>query len=369
VQEDPASSGRASKPVWTAEQVGALLGAEVIGDPGASFSTLDSLDHAGSDALTFARSAKFARKWPESKGAAVLVSRAVYDDPSLRIEPGDGRAVLVVQDADLAMVALLDLAAKSLLRRPEPGVHPSAAIDGSVSLGAGVFIGAGVSIEAGTSIGDGTRLHPGVRIGAGVRIGRDCDLRANAVVEDRCILGDRVMLQPGAVIGADGFGYRPNPDGTGVIKIPHIGAVEIHDDVEIGANSCIDRGKFNNTMVGAGSKIDNLVQVGHNVVIGRATIICGKTGIGGSTKIGSGVTIGGACAIHDGVTIGDGATLAARSGVLRDVPPGGVYGGAPARPVKEYLRELAVQRHLPDMLHDYRERQLQKIEKPETPPS
>lgn len=337
-----------------------MLQAEIIGDGSAQFSTLDSLTEAGADALTFARDARYARQWANSRAAALLISRAVYEDPSVDLEPGSGRAILVVQDADLAMLALLEAAAQAMERRPEPGVHPNAWVDPSASIGAGVSIGAGATVQADATIGNGTCLRPGVRVGAGVRIGSDCDLRPNVVIEDRCVLGDRVVIHAGTVIGADGFGYRPNPDGTGVIKIPHIGAVEIGDDVEIGANSCVDRGKFTNTCIGSGTKIDNLVQIGHNVIIGRSTIVCGNTGIGGSTKVGDGVTIGGACDIHDNVTIGDGVKLAACSGVMGDVPPGVTWGGAPAGPVKDFLRQMASLRHLPEVVNDYRRRTKQQ---------
>lgn len=336
-----------------------MLGAELIGDGGVEFRTLGSIERAGPDALTFARSEKYALKWEESRAAAILVSRRVYEESSTHLKPGDGRAVLVVDDADLAMIALLDLAANQIIRVPEPGVHSSAAVDESATIGEGVFIGPGASVGPNSAIGARTRLHAGVRVGAGVRIGEDCDLRSNAVVEDRCVLGDRVILQPCAVIGGDGFGYRPASDGSGVVKIPHIGAVELGDDVEIGVNTCVDRGKFSNTVVGRGSKIDNLVQIGHNVVIGRGTVVCGCTGIGGSTRVGDGVTIGGACAIHDNITIGDGATLAARSGVMADVPAGEIYGGVPVGPVRESIKQMASMKYLPELVRDYKRRMRQ----------
>jgi UDP-3-O-[3-hydroxymyristoyl] glucosamine N-acyltransferase len=356
VSEAPATSSASKRPSWSAEQAAALLQAEIIGDGSAEFSTLDSLAEAGANALTFARDASYARQWGTSRAAALLISRTVYEDPSVELEPGSGRAILVVQDADLAMLTLLDAAAQALERRPEAGVHPNAWVDPSASIGEGVSIGPGATVQADAMIGSGTRLRAGVRVGAGVRIGSDCDLRPNVVIEDRCVLGDRVVIHAGTVIGADGFGYRPNPDGTGVIKIPHIGAVEIGDDVEIGANSCVDRGKFTNTRIGSGTKIDNLVQVGHNVIIGRSCVICGNTGIAGSARIGDGVTIGGDCDIHDNVTIGNGVTLAACSGVMSDVPPGVTWGGAPAGPVKDFLRQMASLRHLPEVVKDYRRR-------------
>lgn len=344
-----------------------MLGAELIGDGGAEFRTLGSIESAGPDALTFARSEKFARKWGSSKAAAVLVSRAVFEKVPGVLKAGAGRAVLVVEDADLAMVALLDAAAKQIIRVPGPGVHPLAWVAESASLGEGVFLGAHASVGEGSVIGARTRIHPGVRVGAGVRIGEDCDLRANSVVEDRCVLGDRVVLQAGAKIGADGFGYRPAPDGGGLVKIPHIGAVELGDDVEIGANACVDRGKFSNTVVGRGTKIDNLVQVGHNVTIGEHCVICGNTGIAGSVKIGRGVTIGGMCAIHDGISIGDGATLAARSGVVSDVPAGVVYGGVPVGPVQDSIRQMASMKYLPDVVRDYKRRMRQTTGEGEGP--
>jgi len=346
----------ASGPSFKAADVASMLGAELIGDGSVEFRTLGSIENAAPGTLTFVRSEKFARKWSNSRASAVLVSREVYEQNAGRLAPGDGRAVLVVADADLAMVTLLEAAAKLIIRVPEAGVHPSAWVDESATLGEGVSIGAHASIGAGSVIGARTRIHPGVRIGSGVRIGEGCELRSNAVVEDRCVLGDRVILQPGASIGADGFGYRPKPGGGGVVKIPHIGAVELGDDVEIGANSCVDRGKFANTVIGNGSKIDNHVQIAHNVIVGSHSIICGNTGIAGSVKIGSGVTIGGMCAIHDGVSIGDGVTLAGCSGVLTDVPAGVVYGGIPAGPVQEAMRQLAAMRHLPEMAREYKRR-------------
>ncbi len=354
--DTPGVNPEVTRPSWTAAEAAALLEAKVVGDGAASFETLESLDRAGPNALTFIRDAQYARQWQDSRASAVLVSRPVYEDPRVHLEPGEGRAILVVDDADLAMLHLLEAAAQVLQRVPEPGIHPTASVDPSATIGAGVFIGPYASVGPGSTVGDRTRLHAGVRLGAGVRVGIDCDLRSNAVVEDRCTLGDRVVFYPGVVIGADGFGYRPSSDGRGILKIPHIGAVRIGSDVEIGANTCIDRGKFSDTVIGDGTKIDNLVQVGHNVRIGRSCIVCGNTGIAGSAVIGDGVTIGGDCSIHDNITIGDGATLAARSGVMTDVPQGSVWGGNPAGPVKEFLRQMASMRYLPDAVRDYKKR-------------
>jgi UDP-3-O-[3-hydroxymyristoyl] glucosamine N-acyltransferase len=161
-------------------------------------------------------------------------------------------------------------------------------------------------------------------------------------------VGNRVILASGVAIGTDGFGYRPSPDGRGIAKIPHIGTVVIEDDVEIGANSCVDRGKFGATRIGAGTKIDNVCQIGHNVEIGRCVVISGLTGVAGSTKIGYGSRIGGGCGIADLLTIGRGVSLAARSGVMSDIPDGSTWGGFPAQDIRMALREIALIRKLPE---------------------
>lgn len=228
--------------------------------------------------------------------------------------------------------------------RPEPvlkerGHSPRAVIDPSARLEVDVEVEALAVIGAGVEIGEGTRIGAGAIIGAGVRIGRHCTISAGASI--LCaMLGNHVIIHPGARIGQDGFGYAPGPRG-GMIKIVQVGRVIIQDHVEIGANTTIDRGTMDDTVIGEGTKIDNQVQIGHNVRIGRHCGIVSQVGIAGSTRIGDGVMIGGAAAVNGHITIGDRAQIAAMSGVAADVPAGERYGGIPARPMRDFLRDMA----------------------------
>lgn len=217
-------------------------------------------------------------------------------------------------------------------------ISPAAYVDPTARLEDGVEIEAMAVIGADVEIGSGTRIGPGAVIGPGVRIGRDCVIAAGATIQV-ALIGNNVIIHNGARIGQDGFGYAPGP--RGMLKIVQIGRVIIQDHVEIGANTTIDRGTMDDTVIGEGTKIDNLVQVGHNVRIGRHCGIVSQVGIAGSTVIGDGVMIGGAAGVNGHIKIGDGAQIAAMSGVLADVPPGEKYGGVPARPLKDYLREVA----------------------------
>jgi UDP-3-O-[3-hydroxymyristoyl] glucosamine N-acyltransferase len=325
-----------------AQLVGATVEAPAGFDLSATVEGLDVVDRAGPAQLTFVGNGKYARLLDESRALAAVVSADIELSDAAR-----SRAILRVKSADHAMIAILErFAARELL--PEPGVHPTAVVHPTARLGAGVRIGPFVSIAPGASIGDRTALLDGVRVYEASTIGADCVLHANVVIRERCTVGNRVILASGVAIGTDGFGYRPSADGRGIAKIPHIGSVVIEDDVEIGANSCVDRGKFGATRVGAGTKIDNVCQVGHNVEIGRCVVISGLTGIAGSTRIGDGCRIGGGCGIADHLVIGRGVSLAARSGVMSDIPDGATWGGFPAQDLRHALREVALVRKLPE---------------------
>ncbi len=343
--------------VITSGELASLLHAELRGPADVRLSGLSGLESAGADDLSFVREARFASRLLESKAGAVLVSRSVLSERAgaEALERVRDRAVLIVDDADLALITLLERAAERVPTWvPEVGIAATARVDSTAKVGRGVRIGHGVSVGAGTRIAEDVVILPNASIGAGVEIGAGSVVHSGAVVLDRCVLGRGVILWPNAVIGADGFGYRKAPDGSGLVKIPHVGHVELGDRVEVGANACIDRGKFGATSIGNGTKIDNHVQIAHNCVIGRSCVICGCCALAGSVVLEDGVTLGGAVTISDNTRIGAGSMIGARSGVMSDVAPGSKLLGTPARPVRETLRLYAVMGEIADAVRHFK---------------
>ena len=305
---------------------------------------INSLRDAGPEEITYIADADHARLWSKVPARAAVVSKGLEPAPH---DP-DSQALIVVPDAQMAVIELLRLF-EAPPPRPCLGIHPSAYVHGSVRVGVDVRIGPHVSIDEHAVIGDRAVLHAGVRVYAGAEISDDTVIHANTVIRERCRIGRRVILHQNVSIGGDGFGFQPTRDG-GLVKVPQIGTVIIEDAVEIGAGSCVDRGKFHATVVGAGSKIDNLVQIAHNCRIGRNCVIAALTGIGGSVTVGDGVRIAGAVGIADHITIGDGASIGAGSGVIRDVPHGATLLGTPAYDVTHTLRQWAAVHKLPDWM-------------------
>jgi UDP-3-O-[3-hydroxymyristoyl] glucosamine N-acyltransferase len=299
-----------------------------------------ALSEAGADDLSLVSSEKYLDQLERTKAAAVLVQRKV------RLPASWTRPALIVDDVDLALTRVLPLFAPPI-PQPESGVHPAAQISRSAEVSIGAAIGPNVIIGNRARIGTGCVLHANVVIGDDVVLGERCQLFPNVVVRERVTLGARVTIHAGSVIGMDGFGYRW--DGKQHVKVPHVGTVLIEDDVEIGSCVCVDRAKFGATRIGRGTKIDNLVQVAHNVQIGPHCIIVGQSGLAGSCRLGAGVVIGGQSAIRDHIQIGDGAMTAACSAVAEDVEPKTIVSGMPALPHRQSLREQGLLRRLPGL--------------------
>ncbi len=322
-----------------------LIGGTVRGDGAIEVGGFNLVDDAGPQDLTFVGEAKYVKRWKKSAAVAAVISEKLLS----LFDPADARPLIAVPDADWGMIKLLRAIAPPE-PQPDPGVHSAAIVHPTAQLGTRIRVGPLVVIDRGVRVGDDVVLHAGVRLYAEVEIGDGCVIHANTVVRHRCRLGRRVIIHQNASIGADGFGYRPPGGGDGWVKIPHIGDVVLEDDVEIGANTCIDRAKFGTTLIGAGTKIDNLCQIGHNVRIGKHCSISGLTGIAGTTIIEDGVMIGGGANIRDHITIGRMARVGGASGVSQDVPAGVTVMGYPADELQSTLRQWASLRKLPDVL-------------------
>jgi UDP-3-O-[3-hydroxymyristoyl] glucosamine N-acyltransferase len=320
----------------TLKELAQLVGGICRGPEDLQIRGLAAIDQAGPDQITFVTRAKFARQIETSRAGAFIVS------PELDQVP---RPLLITANPYLAYAKIAGFFAPPLRRWP--GISNQASLGADCSLGQDVSIGPFVSLGDNVSLGDRVTLYPGVVLGQGVTIGADTTLYANVTVNDRCTLGSRVIIHSGTVIGADGFGFAP--DGARFHKIPQLGTVIIADDVEIGANCTIDRGALGETRICRGVKIDNLVMVAHNVIIGENSIIVAQVGISGSTEVGRNVMLAGQAGLVGHITIGDGVQIGAQSGVSNSVPAGQVFMGSPALPLKDYKRVKAVQKKLPEV--------------------
>ncbi|HEX2973375.1 MAG TPA: UDP-3-O-(3-hydroxymyristoyl)glucosamine N-acyltransferase [Tepidisphaeraceae bacterium] len=325
----------------TLTEIAALLNCPRPSGADRAITGMATLAEATESDLSFIGSETYLSDFEKTRAAAVIVQKRV------KLPAGNTRAVFVVDNADLAVATILEKFAPPV-PRPAAGVDSSAHIASSARLGDGVAIGINVVIGERCVIGRGTVIHPGVVIGDDVTIGEDCELFPNVVVRERITIGNRVIIHASSVLGTDGFGYRW--DGQRHVKVPQIGTVIIEDDVEIGSGVCIDRAKFSSTRIGRGSKIDNLVQIGHNVQVGAHCIIVGQAGLAGSVRLGQGVVLGGQAAIRDHITIGDGAIVAACAAIMENIEPKAIVSGMPALPHRQSLREQAALRRLPDLV-------------------
>ena len=300
-----------------------------------------SLDEAGPSELSFLGNEKYRAQFLATRAGAVIVPRGVTEGP-------ESSALIAADNPSFAFGLAVKHFVASLARTFTPGIHPRASVDESARLDpAKVRIHAGAVVMAGAEIGDGSEIGPNAVVGEKVRIGRDCLIHANVTVRERCTLGDRVILQPGAVIGSDGYGYEVI-DGRHV-KIDQVGIVEIQNDVEVGANTTIDRARFGRTVIGEGSKIDNLVQVAHNVQLGKHCLLVSQSGVAGSARTGDYVVVAAQAGVGGHVKIGAKSVLAGRAGATADLEGGQTYSGMPARPFMEEQRSRAMIRQLPKL--------------------
>ena len=321
------------------------LGCALRGDGEVKVERVAPIEDAGPGALTFVANAKWAAKLGTTRASAVIVAPSVEtplpsllsDNPYLSF----ARAVEVLHPRPA----------------PPPGVHPSAVVHPTAVLGEGVHVGPLAVVGARTRIGPRSVVHPQVVLYEDVQLGADCVLHSGAQVREGCRLGDRVVVQNGAVIGGDGFGFAKDAEGR-YRKIPQVGVVVIEDDVEIGALTAIDRASLGETRIGRGSKLDNLVQIGHSVTVGRDTVLAGQVGVAGSSTIGDRVTLAGQVGVAGHLAIGDGAIATAQTGIPSDVAAGAVVSGYPAIPNREWLKASAVFPRLPEL-----RRRLRALEK------
>jgi len=313
----------------------------VCGAGDLSITGMAALGEAAAGDVSFLGNEKYQGQFLETHASAVIVGRGVTDGP-------DGTALVAVDNPTLAFSTVVRHFV-AIARNFKPGIHQNASVDPSAKVdGEKSLIHSGAVVMAGASIGDGSEIGANVVIGVDAVVGENCQIMSNVTIRERCVLGDRVIIQPNTVVGSDGYGYEFS-EGRHV-KIEQVGIVEIGDDVEVGANTSIDRARFGKTVIGEGTKIDNLVQIGHNCVIGKHCLIVAQCGISGSSKIGNYVTIAGQAGVAGHVTIGDQAIITARAGVTTDLAGKEVYAGRPAVPIKQDTKARAMVRRLPKMV-------------------
>jgi UDP-3-O-[3-hydroxymyristoyl] glucosamine N-acyltransferase len=329
----------------TVRALAKLLGLPSDGFPDRPIARVMPLHQAQAEDLSYIGDARFCDALRTSNAGFVLASEGISLPPTSAL-------VVRVPDANAAMASVLEAIALPV-PRPDVGIHPSASVARSADVHATARVAAGVHVGDNAVVSAGVVLHPGVVVCSDVVIGEGSELFANVVLRERVRLGKRVVIHAGSVVGTDGFGYRW--DGKRHAKLIHVGSVHIDDDVEIGSCTCIDRGKFGDTYIGPGTKIDNHVQVGHNVRIGAHCILCGQVGIAGSVELGNGVVMGARSGVGDNRQVGDRAMIAGMSGVGSNVEPGSKMAGMPAVPLQDWLRQTATIHKLPELIAEIRD--------------
>ncbi|MBP3331460.1 MAG: UDP-3-O-(3-hydroxymyristoyl)glucosamine N-acyltransferase [Tidjanibacter sp.] len=334
---------------FSAEMIAAALGGEIVGDKSAVVSTLSKIEEGQKGSLSFLANPKYENYIYTTEASIVIVNKSF--NPTQEVKS----TLIKVDDAYGCFAKLLEL--YNAAKPQKKGIHASAVIDETAQVGENAYIGAYAVIDRGAKVGDNAKIYPHVYVGDGVRIGKNVTLFSGVKIYEGCVLGDNVTIHSGTVIGADGFGFAPNEKGE-YDKIPQIGNVVIEDNVEIGANTCVDRATMGSTVIKRGVKLDNLIQIAHNVVIGDNTVMAAQTGVAGSCKVGKNCMMGGQSGIVGHITIGDRVQVGSKAGVSNNVADGEVVMGYPSMPVGKFRRANAVMRNLPEMAN-----RLNKLEK------
>jgi UDP-3-O-[3-hydroxymyristoyl] glucosamine N-acyltransferase len=334
------------------------VGGELLGDAGLLIHGLNGLAEAGPGDVSFYGNTKYRRQYETTRASAVLVGTDAA--------PREGVSLIRVPNPHLAFARLLALFHTQ--PRPSAGVSPQAHVHPEARVHPEATVMAGATVERGASVGARSVLYPGAYVGEGASVGEDSLLYPNVTVRERCQVGSRVILHASCVVGADGFGFAFDAEGANGpehYKIPQTGIVRIEDDVEVGACTCIDRATLGETVIGRGTKIDNLVQIAHNVKVGPLSLICAQAGVSGSAELGTGVVLAGQVGVVGHIRVGDMAKVGAQSGVAHDVEDGQVVSGSPAIPHREWLRASAAMGQLGDLLKEVRalRRRVEMLEK------
>ena len=323
---------------FTAEMIAGFLGGEIVGNKEAKVHTVSSIEEGKAGSLSYLTNPKYEAYIYTTGASVVLVNRTFEPAQPL------SATLIKVDDAGACVLKLLEMYNAAKPRRS--GISPLASVCAEAQVGEGCYIGDFAVIEADVKIGNGCQIYPQVYLGTGVSVGEGTILYPGVKVYEGCLIGRNCILHAGAVIGADGFGFMPNAAG-GFDKIPQLGNVVIEDDVEIGANTCIDRAKTDSTVIRRGVKLDNLIQIGHNAEIGEHTLIVAQTGIAGSSRVGKYCMIGGQVGIAGHLTIGDRVKIAAQSGIGSNIPDDATVQGSPAFNIGDYKRSYVHFRNLP----------------------
>jgi UDP-3-O-[3-hydroxymyristoyl] glucosamine N-acyltransferase len=324
---------------FSIQEINAKLNGILIGNTTTIITGPEQVEYANDKQITFIGSKKYLKQWETSNACAVVTNE------DIDLKPFENKAIIKVKNADIAMSDILEM---FMPESPvfENDIHTTAVIHASAILGKNCKIGAGCYIGKDVNIGNNVTIYPNATILDSCSIGDNTTIWSGTVIRERCIVGSYCIIHPNVTIGADGFGFRPSPDGKGLVKIIHIGNVIIGNGVEIGSSTCIDRGKFSATVVGDGCKIDNLVQIGHNSKMGRCCIMAGSSGLAGSVTLGDGVIVGGGACISDHVKLGNGVQVGGASGVINNFEDGKKILGYPAVDARDALKQWVVLRKL-----------------------